>query len=240
LNALTHHGYTSIGEMKMNVCEAIAGRRTVRSFKQPISEEQLRKLLLAGTRAPSGSNVQPWEFIAIDDDKVITQIAELKYLQSLKMAIDAAELNDPKIIEKIHQQDLPGPLPLEMALRQRNAYQNCTVVAVCNKKGHGVGRKPWMNVENIASTWMCIENMALAATVDGLGMQISILREQYKIAAEKLLNIPEDHELATIVMFGVPTEITCKREMGAARPDFSWLHRNTFGFPLASSNHEGL
>jgi len=213
----------------MNVYEAIARRRTVRSFKQPITEEQLRKLLLAGAMAPSGSNVQPWEFIVIDDEKIIAQIAELKYLQSLKMTIDAMELNDPKIIEKIHQQTLPGPLPSQMALRQRNAYQNCTVVAVCNKKGHGIGRKPWMNVENIASTWMCIENMALAATEDGLGMQISILREQYKISAENLLNIPEDYELATIVMFGIPTEIPHKREMGATRPDFSWLHRNKFG-----------
>jgi nitroreductase len=137
---LTHHRYVSIGETKMNVCEAIAGRRTVRSFKQPISEEQLRKLLLAGTKAPSGSNMQPWEFIVIDDDRVITHIAELKYLQSLKMAIDAAELNDPKIIEKIHQQALPGPLPLDMAMRQRNAYQNCTVLAVCNKQRRGIGR----------------------------------------------------------------------------------------------------
>lgn len=213
----------------MNVYEAIARRRTVRSFKQPITEEQLRKLLFVGLLAPSGSNEKPAEFIVIDDDKIITQIAELKYLQSLKMIIDAMELNDPKIIEKIHQQTLPGPLQSQMALRQRNAYKNCTVVAVCNKKGHGRGRKPWMNVENIASTWMCIENMALAATEDGLGMQISILREQYKIITEKLLNIPEDHELATMVMFGVPTEIIHKREMGATRPDFSWMHRNKFG-----------
>ncbi|MDQ1280164.1 MAG: hypothetical protein QG670_1427 [Thermoproteota archaeon] len=213
----------------MNVYEAIARRRTTRSFKEPITEDQLRKLLIAGAMAPSGSNVQPWEFIVIDDDKIIAQIAELKYLQSLKMNIDAMELNDPKIIEKIHQQALPGPLSLQMALRQRNAYQNCNVVAVCNKKGHGIGRKPWMNVENIASTWMCIENMALAATEDGLGMQISILREHYKIIAEKLLNIPEDHELATMVMFGIPTEIPSKREMGTIRPDFSWLHRNMFG-----------
>ena len=86
-----------------------------------------------------------------------------------------------------------------------------------------------MNVENIASTWMCIENMALAATEDNLGMQISILREEHKIAAERLLNIPDDCELTTMVMFGVPAETTRKREFGAARKDFSWLHRNTFG-----------
>jgi len=162
----------------MDVYEAIEKRRTVRTFKQGVSEEQLRRLLLAGARAPSGSNVQPWEFIIVDDQKIIEQIAERKYQQSLKMVIDAMALDDPGIIEQIYQQTLETPLPLEMATKQKNAYQNCTVMAVCNKKGHGIGRKPWMNIENIASTWMCLESMALAATADGLSFQISIFREE--------------------------------------------------------------
>ena len=58
----------------MNVYEAIERRRTIRSFKQPITEEQLRRLLFAGVMAPSGSNVQPWEFIVIDDDKIIKKL----------------------------------------------------------------------------------------------------------------------------------------------------------------------
>lgn len=186
----------------MDVYEAIEKRRTIRTFRQGVSEEQLRKLLLAGVNAPSGSNVQPWEFIIIDD---------------------------PTIIEQICQQTLKKPLSLDRAIRQKNAYRNCTVIAVCNKKGHGIGRKPWMNIENIASTWMCIENMALAATADGLGIQISILREEHKIAVEKLLGIPEDYELATMVLIGVPAEIPRKREFGAVRPDFSWLHKDRFG-----------
>ncbi|MDP2919665.1 MAG: nitroreductase family protein [Dehalococcoidia bacterium] len=213
----------------MDVHEAIEKRRTIRAFKQGVSEEQLRKLLLAGVKAPSGSNVQPWELIVIDDPKIIEQIAEYKYQQSLKMALDAMALNDPAVIEKIYTQTLETPLSTRMAERQKNAYRNCTVIAVCNKKGHGIGRKPWMNIENIASTWMCIENMALAATADGLGFQISILREEHKIAVEKLLGVPEDYELATMVMIGVPAEVPRKKEVGVARPDFSWLHRNKFG-----------
>ena len=152
----------------------------MRVFKQGISEEQLRKIILAGTKAPSGSNVQPWEFIIIDDPGTIEQIAEHKYQQTLKMTIDEMILNDPGIIEQIYQQTLKTPLSTRRALNQKNAYLNCTVIAVCNKKGHGIGRKPWMNTENIASTWMCIENMALAATADGLGMVTSILREEHK------------------------------------------------------------
>jgi len=212
----------------MDVYEAIDKRRSVRVFKQGVSEEQLRKIILAGTKAPSGSNVQPWEFIIIDDSRIIEQIAEHKYQQTLKMIIDQIVLDDPTIIEQIYQQTQKKPLSLKGAVRQKDAYRNCTVIAVCNRKGHGIGRKPWMNIENIASTWMCIENMALAATADELGIVTSILREEHKVAVEKLLGIPEDYELATMVLIGVKGEDPGERR-GLVRPDFSWLHRNEFG-----------
>jgi hypothetical protein len=108
-------------------------------------------------------------------------------------------------------------------IRQRDSYRRCTVVAVCNQRCHGIGRKPWMNVENIATTWTCVENMILAATADGIGAQISILREEHKIAVERLLGITEDHELATMLLIGLPGEF------GKVRPDFSWLQRNSLG-----------
>jgi len=212
----------------MEVLEAIKKRRTIRVFTKRATEEQVRRLLLAGVQAPSGSNVQPWEFIIIDDPGIIEQIAERKYQQTLKMDIDDVILENPAAIEQIHQQSLKTPFSLVRATRQKNAYQNCAVIAVCNKKGHGIGRKPWMNVENIASTWMCIQNIALAATAEGLGVQISILREEHQIAVEKLLGIPDDHELATMIMIGVPAGIPNRREFGADRPEFSWLHRNRF------------
>jgi len=174
-------------------------------------------------------SLQPWEFIIIDDPKIIEQIAEHKYQQTLKMTIDEMILDDPRIIEEIYQQTLKTPLSAQRALNQKNAYQNCTVIAVCNKKGHGIGRKPWMNIENIASSWMCIENMALAATADGLGIVPSIFREEHKVAVEKLLGIPEDYELTTMVLTGVQGGVPGKIEIGVKRPDFSWLHKNRFG-----------
>jgi nitroreductase len=212
----------------MDVYEAIDQRRSIRVFTHAVSEDQLRKLILAGTKAPSGSNVQPWEFILIDDPKLIEQIAEHKYQQTLKMRIDQMILGDPRLIEPIYLQTLEPPLSLQSAERQRNAYRNCTVVAVCHQKGHGIGRKSWMNVENIASTWMCIQNIALAATADGFGTVISILREEHKIAVEQLLGLPDDYELATLLLIGVKGEVPRERR-GRVRPAFSWLHVNRFG-----------
>ena len=211
----------------MDVYKAIEKRRTIRNIKKGVTEEQLKKLLLAGVKAPSGSNVQPWEFIVIDDIKIIEQIAEIKYQQTLKMRIDQMVLDDPGLIEQFYTQT-GKPLSVEVVSRQKDNYLNSTVVAVCNKKGHGIGRKSWMNIENIASTWMCIGNMALAATADGLGTQISIFREEHKIVVEKLLDIPEDYELTTVLLIGEIGEEPGEKRSGV-RSDFSWLHKNKFG-----------
>lgn len=211
----------------MDVYSAIEKRKTIRSIKKGVTEGQLKKLLLAGVKAPSGSNVQPWEFIVIDDLKTIERIAEIKYQQTLKMRIDQIVLDKPELIEQIYTQT-GEPLSIEKISGQKDNYLKSTVVAVCNKKGHGIGRKPWMNIENIASTWMCIQNISLAATADGLGTQISIFREEHKIAVEKLLDIPEDYEITTVLLIGeIEQEPGEKRT--ERRADFSWLHKNRFG-----------
>ena len=102
------------------------------------------------------------------------------------------------------------------------AYQNCSVVAICHQEGE----------EAAVSTWMCIENMALAATVDGLGMVPSTFWEEHQEAVEKLLGIPEGYDLATVVLVGVPEDYPMDNPPAAPRrPDFSWLHRNRFDAP---------
>ena len=58
----------------MDVYEAMEKRRTIRSYKKGATEEQLRKIILAGSKAPSAGNRQSWEFIMIDDPKIIEQI----------------------------------------------------------------------------------------------------------------------------------------------------------------------
>ncbi len=52
----------------MNVLEAIRGRRSVRKFtEEPVSPEDLTKVLEAAQWAPSWVNVQPWKIIVVED-----------------------------------------------------------------------------------------------------------------------------------------------------------------------------
>jgi nitroreductase len=54
---LRHHP-----ETVMNVSEALATRKSIRSFRpDPVPRETIEQLLAAAARAPSGGNLQPWK-----------------------------------------------------------------------------------------------------------------------------------------------------------------------------------
>ena len=59
----------------MNVYDAIVKRRSIRRFKQkPISLKMLKKLVNAGRLAPSGANLQPCEYIIIQDEELVNKV----------------------------------------------------------------------------------------------------------------------------------------------------------------------
>jgi len=53
-------------------------RRSIRRYtSEPVSEEQLTKLLKAAMAAPSAGNEQPWEFIVVRDRMLLNKIADV-------------------------------------------------------------------------------------------------------------------------------------------------------------------
>jgi nitroreductase len=59
----------------VNVYDLILKRRTIRRFKQQkIEESVLKKMINAGRLAPSGANLQPLEFIIVNDPDLVEQV----------------------------------------------------------------------------------------------------------------------------------------------------------------------
>lgn len=59
----------------MDVAQAIARRRTVRAFGQePLDRGLLTRLVEAARRAPSAANLQPLEYVAVDDPALCQQV----------------------------------------------------------------------------------------------------------------------------------------------------------------------
>jgi nitroreductase len=62
----------------MNVTEAIARKRAVRSYRpEAIQPGKLDQILDAGRRAQSSRNTQPWRFILVEQVDTLTQLAKL-------------------------------------------------------------------------------------------------------------------------------------------------------------------
>jgi 5,6-dimethylbenzimidazole synthase len=182
----------------MDIYEAIEKRRTIRVYRKGTTEEQLRKIILAGTKAPSGGNSQPWEFIVIDDPKIIDLLGEIKFRLNRTFTPQLGET----------QQTVE-----DRALFQKKSFENATIVAVC------------CSAEQAVNGWLCIENMSLVAVAEGLGTGIVSYWGEAKKEAERTLGIPEKYELVCVLKIGVPGEVSGPRKM---RPESSWLHRNKF------------
>jgi nitroreductase len=62
----------------MEAYEAILTRRSIRAYTdQPVSEELIRKLLVAAMSAPSAGNGQPWQFIVTTGRGALNALADL-------------------------------------------------------------------------------------------------------------------------------------------------------------------
>jgi|WetSurMetagenome_2_1015567.scaffolds.fasta_scaffold714373_1 nitroreductase len=135
-------------------------------------------------------------------------------------------ITDPSMIEKIAEEKYQLNLSVHsqaVAKLQKKAYFNSCVIAACYKEGPG----------HLWSMWACVQNMALAATAEGLGILPSTLWGRNLNKVEDLLKLPEGYSLATMVLIGKQRghqRSTAPRIL--RREDFSWLHRNQFGGPV--------
>lgn len=72
----------------MDYRELIMKRQSYREAfaDEPVTEEDLKKILEAGIMAPSGYNLQSTTFVAVTDEKIIKAIAELMPTNATKTA----------------------------------------------------------------------------------------------------------------------------------------------------------
>jgi len=61
----------------METFEAILTRRSIRKFEsKKVSNEMIEKILEAGMNAPSAGNEQSWQFIVINENNILEEIAQ--------------------------------------------------------------------------------------------------------------------------------------------------------------------
>ncbi|MDC3051777.1 nitroreductase family protein [Acidimicrobiaceae bacterium] len=97
----------------MDVFEALYTTRAMRRVKEdPIPDEIIKSMIDSAIRAPSGSNRQDWRFVAVTDQEVRTQLADIyketwdyyvKSFYNSSSDLGASNLKDKKQIESVRR-----------------------------------------------------------------------------------------------------------------------------------------
>ena len=176
---------------EIGMFEAIYTQRAIRYLKpDPVPEESIIKLVESATKAPSGTNRQPWKFIVIRSPELKQRIGEY-----YKRSWDAAYANRATAS------------PIEPRIRASSAHlaqhmhEAPVLILACIEHDGSpstMGRG--------ASIYPAIQNLLLAARGLGLGSVLTALHKRYEDEIKQLLSIPDNVETAALLPVGYPAE----------------------------------
>ncbi len=168
----------------MDVLDAITSRRSIRHYtNEPVSEEQVNRLLEAANWAPSWGNLQCWRFIVIRDSVTRSKVAET--LQRVMVDGDWVENAAMAAIKQ-------APVLIVLCAELHRAGYRHDGTALTNKA------ESWY----IFDVALAMENLCLAAT--GLGLGTVIVGGFDSTKVENILNIPESLTVVSMTPVGVP------------------------------------
>jgi nitroreductase len=177
----------------MSLLDGINSLRSVRKFKpDPIPEDKLRIILKSASKAASGSNTQPWEFVVVRDP-------------SLK-----ARLKEPMLRTWLER--LAGASG--MSARMRDVYDEATemlrntekipVIIYCCVDLNRVGKSEEVRY---ASIYPAVQNLMLAAHSLGLATCLTVhgsTPTRGEPEVKKILGIPEHVKITCLIYLGRP------------------------------------
>jgi nitroreductase len=190
----------TLAEAAMKV---IQDRRSIREFTaDPVSDEDLDKILEAARQAPSGENAQPWRFIIVRDEGTRKKMGAIAGGGSGRRF--TAEFVTKKMQERFS--NLEDEAKKKAAFQKLTSGQVSTFMADAPVNIVIVGKKDVWDMPYDTSA--AIENILLMVTALGLGACWVIapcidIRDEERIKA--LLGIPEAYKAVSILSVGHPT-----------------------------------
>lgn len=186
----------------MNFLEVVNKRRSVREFQsRPIEEEELLRVLEAGLKAPSHNHLREWEFILVKDfeqrKKVVGLGAQAENVTNQRELEKATEGMADELQREMYLKALP--------VQKRMLMSSPELLVVCFRMRKPLSEcKTLYDLNCFASVWTCVENILLAMAAEGLYGVTYVPHETNSL--KKVLGIPEDYEVATIMPIGYPKD----------------------------------
>ena len=181
--------------MTVDVFEAMRTASAVRRYRdEPVPDEVLQRCLLAATWAPSGGNQQPWRLVVVrsaDIREVITAAAQktwrvmADFYDFQPPDDDAADAKSRVLRAMSEHMHVGGGAPV------------CVLFCVQPQRGA-------TDLQNGGSIFPAVQNFLLAARAQGLGAAITLWHDACDDELRRLVGIPDDWRIATLVTAGWP------------------------------------
>ncbi len=195
-------GTNEIGYSAADVVGLLEGLSTTRAIRryvdEPVPEGVLRDIMFAATRAPSGSNRQPFRFLVLTDSAVAQQAKALIAVGAQKMWAQKRISDGYDAGTGIHTDSPKSRMANVMQEYVDNFSRVPVLVLACLVRY----REP--TPSEGASVYPACQNILLAARALGYGGVLTGFQGFAETELRTLLNIPDDTALAGAITLGRP------------------------------------
>ena len=175
---------------EIGLFEAMYTQRAIRQFKpDPVPDDEVRKLIEAATKAPSGGNSQPWRFLVIRDAES-KRVIGAYYKRAWDAAYGAQSTST-----------LQSSVRTSAANLAEHMHEVPVLIMACIQHDGSPG-----TMGRGSSIFPAVQNLLLAARGLGLGSVITSLHKRFEQEIKELLEIPENVETAALLPIGYPAD----------------------------------
>jgi nitroreductase len=186
-------------EHPISLLEGLATTRAIRRFRpDPIPDEHLATILWHASRAPSGSNRQPFRFLVLRDGPAATEARQamgrsFREMWAAKRAADGYDAGSGA--------DGSSPKARMARTMQRfvDRFEETPVVVLACLKRHRAA-----NPTEGASVYPACQNLLLAARALGYGGVMTTWHALVEDDLRRILAIPDDVGIAATLALGRP------------------------------------
>lgn len=183
-----------------DIWEAIYTQRAIRYLQEkPVPRDLLERVIEAASKAPSGSNTQPWIFVVVDDEARRRTIGE-----ALRAVFEAAEPLQALVERGQQSEDKTERLMLRGAKTFFTQLEKAPALIVpCLYRLSSPTPDPTSLLAG-SSIYQAVQNLMLAARALGLGTLMTTAHAMIEPALRKTLEIPDDAHPVALIPIGYP------------------------------------
>ena len=182
-----------------NIWEVIYTQRAIRYWQsKKVPRELLEQVIEAGSKAPSGSNLQPWIFLVIDEDDkrraISVALREIFEASPAKQLVEAGENSE----DRTQRLMLRGAREFFSKLEKAPA-----LIIPCLYKLASPTQDPTSLLAG-SSIYTAVQNVMLSARALGLGTVMTTAQGMIETTLRELLKIPDDAYPVAFIPIGFP------------------------------------